>query len=760
MATRYYLHRLMQPMTASLPSTEQSSLSPSQFTVGTFYGISGSVPPFRMLSTDTPHVSGTSQGVEVMQSYPISSGAIWGGWWRTQAFSAGATLTGGTIGLYHGQNIVVASSLTGSALDLVVSGTSPHFSVYHWRPGTGLITSLLNVATGSQPPVQSFAEAYVLSQSFSYPAFTILAGDVLIYETWATSSYHLPADPRGGSVLFNHTYGGNTQNLAHGTQFKIDDRSVSDDPSSWIEFSENLPTLSSPSFSSSQTNMESLIPHPNDTNKLRVQFSAPISTASIDYSNFNLDPYVAVKHAAFVQGTGNTQIDLHFGEEMKLETNTFALWNFNEKFGTTVIDLKGTHPLTTAATIRDDGLLYASRNFNTTAATAATSLQPRNLIISGNFSIEAIIRLTGSRVGSEIVVAYMGNQSGQADNYLYTLYNQDTPGNNPTETTMTNFWQNGVLVSNNYPAATIPTNQMVKVDVVVTTSGSTRSMNTYVNGRKIHTIASATLPDGGTSANMRFVLGAAVNAAADNYFRGFIDSVRITSGSKTDDEISSASLFTMLPLSRGTIYTLSASNVFDLSGSMLQGEASRIPIRYLGEGGLQTGSFSALALGSGSSPNQTPAQFAPADLNALTRTYAAAGYEIQAQINSLVLNNNLSLFVLYDVPCDCSVIGTPPVVSNFVPAAGSNILSSTPVGFDVTDAGPIRRVIILARYPIAGLTEAVHDGTDFGLQYSNISNTRNPIAGGYTYTILRNGGWIESPIISPFAIDVTGSENF
>jgi len=42
--------------------------------------------------------------------------------------------------------------------------------------------------------------------------------------------------------------------------------------------------------------------------------------------------------------------------------------------------------------------------------------------------------------------------------------------------------------------------------------------------------------------------------------------------------------------------------------------------------------------------------------------------------------------------------------------------------------------------------------------YSNVANTRTDIANGYSFAVLRDTGWPESPVITPYVVDVTGEE--
>lgn len=101
---------------------------------------------------------------------------------------------------------------------------------------------------------------------------------------------------------------------------------------------------------------------------------------------------------------------------------------------------------------------------------------------------------------------------------------------------------------------------------------------------------------------------------------------------------------------------------------------------------------------------------------------------------------------------------TPPVIGNLSPAPGTTIASTDALSFDVTDnRGTFRRVIVAVYFPTTGITEMVHDGDVF-VGYFVGSSSRVVIAGGFRYTILRSGGWIGSPTVRIFPIDLSGNE--
>jgi hypothetical protein len=101
-----------------------------------------------------------------------------------------------------------------------------------------------------------------------------------------------------------------------------------------------------------------------------------------------------------------------------------------------------------------------------------------------------------------------------------------------------------------------------------------------------------------------------------------------------------------------------------------------------------------------------------------------------------------------------------PVVTNISPSVGAGINAQTPLTLQVTSPvlAAFRSIIVEASFPVLGVYEVVHDGLQFGPNYNQLSS-KVPIAGGFNFTILRNGGWPGSPTIVVNAVDVNGNEN-
>lgn len=103
-----------------------------------------------------------------------------------------------------------------------------------------------------------------------------------------------------------------------------------------------------------------------------------------------------------------------------------------------------------------------------------------------------------------------------------------------------------------------------------------------------------------------------------------------------------------------------------------------------------------------------------------------------------------------------------PYITNFSPETGSLIYSTSSISFDVLDppeGGSFARIMIVANMSATLIQEIVHDGDSFGLMYRGPTNVTSSITYGRSYTILRDGGWTKAPILTPYAIDVSGSQN-
>lgn len=93
---------------------------------------------------------------------------------------------------------------------------------------------------------------------------------------------------------------------------------------------------------------------------------------------------------------------------------------------------------------------------------------------------------------------------------------------------------------------------------------------------------------------------------------------------------------------------------------------------------------------------------------------------------------------------------TPPVVALISPTDGGELERFGPVTIEVTDETALGRVFVVARFPSLGLEEVVHQGDRFAPLYTGASS-RASIAGGYRYSVKRNGGWPAPPELTVYA---------
>lgn len=106
---------------------------------------------------------------------------------------------------------------------------------------------------------------------------------------------------------------------------------------------------------------------------------------------------------------------------------------------------------------------------------------------------------------------------------------------------------------------------------------------------------------------------------------------------------------------------------------------------------------------------------------------------------------------------------TAPVVTVTGPLpTGGQITATTSLFCTVTDdQNAFRRILVTVRFPSLRLTEVVYQGngnTDgFTEAYQGTSKV-STIANGYSFQLLRNPGWVGSPELRVYAIDVAGNE--
>ncbi len=102
--------------------------------------------------------------------------------------------------------------------------------------------------------------------------------------------------------------------------------------------------------------------------------------------------------------------------------------------------------------------------------------------------------------------------------------------------------------------------------------------------------------------------------------------------------------------------------------------------------------------------------------------------------------------------------GTGPALAWVTPTPGSVIFKNDPLVVQITTiaGGTFAGLVLVAQFP-SGIWETIHDGVAFSGQYD--SSTRAPITDGYQFTIVRDGGWTQTPTIRCVAVDTSGNVN-
>ena len=99
--------------------------------------------------------------------------------------------------------------------------------------------------------------------------------------------------------------------------------------------------------------------------------------------------------------------------------------------------------------------------------------------------------------------------------------------------------------------------------------------------------------------------------------------------------------------------------------------------------------------------------------------------------------------------------GAAPVVTLISPLTGS-LEAFEAVVIDVTDNVGLGRVFVVADMPGSGREELVYRGDRFTAQYA-AQSTMAAIAGGFRFTIKRSAGWLSSPTLVAYAVDLSGT---
>jgi hypothetical protein len=103
---------------------------------------------------------------------------------------------------------------------------------------------------------------------------------------------------------------------------------------------------------------------------------------------------------------------------------------------------------------------------------------------------------------------------------------------------------------------------------------------------------------------------------------------------------------------------------------------------------------------------------------------------------------------------NCVVFYVPnsisPQITNIVPAPGSILSKNSTITFDVTDDSGLALVEVQVDQ---AQREVVHDGDDFVIPY--LGSSRTIIDLGYTFTVVRTGGWTGPPTFRVRALDTS-----
>lgn len=95
--------------------------------------------------------------------------------------------------------------------------------------------------------------------------------------------------------------------------------------------------------------------------------------------------------------------------------------------------------------------------------------------------------------------------------------------------------------------------------------------------------------------------------------------------------------------------------------------------------------------------------------------------------------------------------GNPPTVAVVSPALGQVIPRNVPWVVDVTDDRSVPGAALYAEFRTSRLSELIWKGDRFTFRYGG--STRTAIAGGYRYSLIRDGGWPSAPTFGVLAWD-------
>lgn len=98
----------------------------------------------------------------------------------------------------------------------------------------------------------------------------------------------------------------------------------------------------------------------------------------------------------------------------------------------------------------------------------------------------------------------------------------------------------------------------------------------------------------------------------------------------------------------------------------------------------------------------------------------------------------------------------PPTIGDFDPALGETLSRTGSVSFSLVDeSGTFHALVVNVAFESENRYDVVHDGNEFGPDYRN--STREVIANGYRYTIVRRLGWTSQPRFRVVGVDSGGN---
>lgn len=326
-------------------------------------------------------------------------------------------------------------------------------------------------------------------------------------------------------------------------------------------------------------------PHPTDSNKLRVSFSEAFVVATAEVpGNYVFTPSLTPQYAITVAGSGDTQVDLHFGPGLTADGNTYAIWQFDELAGATAADGSGNGFTLTSgggATITPAGLFKASRTYSGAANSymqSAATQAPRPTLF-GEWTIQTLVKMNPGRSDGGAIWSYSDAGATEATNFLGYIGVEADGG-------VRFFWETGAAVIQNHFSGpgVVPDERLVMLTGVKKFNGTNYDVFVYVNGKRVITGTNVPNSTGATSAGAAWAVGRLTNFNDDNLI-GVVDVIKFSNVIKTEAQIMADTAAIVFPIASGT-YNLQVSNVQDLATTTpitLSNGESNLYYRLLGD---------------------------------------------------------------------------------------------------------------------------------------------------------------------------------